>query len=91
MAAPAFALLWADQSEAAPFRAGHSPGATVFAAFCSSPASLVACLFIINENGRIGRELRYEASPGESDSRGRARPGFVPAQRSLSMGSAGAG
>src|SRR4029077_17808387 len=59
MAAPAFALLWADQSAAAPFRAGQSPGATVFAGFCASPASLVACLFIINENGPIGRELRY--------------------------------
>jgi hypothetical protein len=49
MAAPAFALLWTDQSEAAPFRAGHSPGATVFAGSCCSPASLVGCLSIINE------------------------------------------
>ena len=59
MAAPAFALLWADQSEAAPFRAGHRPGATVFLGFFSSPASFVAWLFIVNENGHIGRELRW--------------------------------
>jgi hypothetical protein len=29
---------------------------------------LVACLFIINENGRIGRELRHRDSPKERDS-----------------------
>ena len=64
MAAPALALLWADQSEAAPFRAGHSPGATAFAASCSSPAALVAGLFIVHENGGTGREflLRLRSS-----------------------------
>ena len=41
MAAPAFALLWADHSEVAAFTAGHSPGPTTFGSCCSSPALFV--------------------------------------------------
>jgi len=55
MAALALTLLWADQSEAAAFKAGHIPGPTTFGSSCSSPALFVTGLLMIHEKRSPGR------------------------------------
>ena len=70
MAAPALALLCADQPEAAAFRAGQRPGSTVFGSSWLSPAlyaqseCLLARAFLLEEAATLFRPLVSRTRPG---------------------------
>jgi hypothetical protein len=63
MAAPALALLWADQSEAAAFRAAQRPGPMALGSSWFSPALLEAGRRMMSQNDEHGSLLHLDGKP----------------------------